>query len=256
MNMKLYIVKLGTTERKIMKKLSESIKGKFDNASIKRFGRLVLTLNQVFPDYDFCNLRPEDFKECRFGDAVTEINRSLENIYMEDGTLFLKSFWTSLDASIKVTDEKNCQVLSYLVEPGSPPLAKSSFRWYTNYFFYNPQMLRVVFFRCYSKSSVSTGDDDDLDDQNETLRDDDDTKSGNDDDRKSGTRSPILGETMLHNSSQSEKESDTEKKNLPSSPGKSVDPSEHLSEGYSIGEYLKVDDDDLGEEDDDRIVAD
>lgn len=170
----------------------------------------------------------------KLGDVVKQVNGNYKASNAER-TGFLKELWETLDQVVKVRDENQCQILSYNVEPGVPPLGSVYYRWSVNYFFYNPQLLRLVFFHCHERSTTEGIDSDGEheDDESELEYYDDD---GNVQRKpRTSTVSPMPG--------------DASRSEIQSSIGRSSSPAQ--SAAVSEGSYVfeKYDDDDDGQED-------
>lgn len=106
------------------------------------FINLLLTLNTTFPDYDFSSVRPEEFVEESNYDLVAHsINASLQKAMLIEPTLS-STLWQAMD-TIK---PKECFIFSY-VPAAESPLSESCI-WSFNYFFYNKELKRVLFFTC------------------------------------------------------------------------------------------------------------
>mmetsp|Transcript_22297 Transcript_22297/g.26824 ORF Transcript_22297/g.26824 Transcript_22297/m.26824 type:complete len:242 (-) Transcript_22297:728-1453(-) len=154
-----------------------------DSGSRKTLIYLILTLNHMYPDYDFSTLRAQHFrKEEHFSIAKQEIDKFLleaSNVcnVWGSGASFLDNMWTAMDEVIGLIDT---DVYCYNADSDGDPFADEGNLWTFNYFFYNKKMKRILYFSCRSKrksaedqdgmSDGSVGDDD-----YERYDDDDDT---------------------------------------------------------------------------------
>eukprot|EP00656_Telonema_subtile_P020021 TRINITY_DN211_c0_g1_i1.p1 TRINITY_DN211_c0_g1~~TRINITY_DN211_c0_g1_i1.p1 ORF type:complete len:263 (+),score=32.58 TRINITY_DN211_c0_g1_i1:224-1012(+) len=122
---------------------SSSSVGVIPDANMRRlFINLLLTMNTMFPDYDFSSVRPEEFVEENNHDLVVHsINSSLQKAMMLEPTL-APQLWRAVE-TIK---PQECFIFSY-IPPAEGPLSESCI-WSFNYFFYNKELKRVLFFTC------------------------------------------------------------------------------------------------------------
>ena len=129
--------------------LSYSSKGKLEDPEMcKVYGFLISTLNLSFPDYDFSNVKPDHF--CcveSTSHAINEINRRL----CEVPDIDFGSVWSEIDSAIQL---RNCLVYSYLSDLSDDPLSEGQI-WSFNYFFYNKELKKVLFFACTARSAFS-----------------------------------------------------------------------------------------------------
>ena len=128
---------------------------------------LILTLNHIYPDYDFSSLRAEHFtKEGTLSDVKTDI----ESLLMESGKVwaarygeengesFLEVLWKTIDAAIEVFD---CDVYSYKAVTEGDPFTDDGNLWSFNYFFYNKKLKRILYFSMHATSKTMLGIDSD-----------------------------------------------------------------------------------------------
>eukprot|EP01116_Phalansterium_solitarium_P019512 TRINITY_DN5480_c0_g1_i1.p1 TRINITY_DN5480_c0_g1~~TRINITY_DN5480_c0_g1_i1.p1 ORF type:complete len:222 (+),score=78.17 TRINITY_DN5480_c0_g1_i1:167-832(+) len=141
--------------------LSQSPMGPLsDSSSRHTLISLISTLNASFPDYDFCNIKPEQFrKEISFYMIMNSINAALSAVVRDFNTDLALRLWPSIDAEINL---KECDIYSYIPDMESDPYAEDGSVWNFNYFFYNKKLKRLVFFTCNCvsnavKSSVDDG---------------------------------------------------------------------------------------------------
>uniref|UniRef100_A0A7I4E8B6 Repressor of RNA polymerase III transcription n=1 Tax=Physcomitrium patens TaxID=3218 RepID=A0A7I4E8B6_PHYPA len=128
---------------------------------------LILTLNHMYPDYDFSMLRPQHFiKEHGVFAAKQKIDVSLVEAskiwFTEVGeeTTLMDSIWNAIDEVMTLED---CEVYSYSPDAEGDPFADTGSIWSFNYFFYNKKQKRILYFssRCASKLSMDMTSSDD-----------------------------------------------------------------------------------------------
>lgn len=103
---------------------------------------LCTTLNASFPDYDFSNLRPDDFKR----DPSLQV--AMDNI----NTLFLSAvssglpqpgfreeFWSALEETVQASE---CEIFHY--EPSEDSDLNVGKLWTTNYFFFHRKLKKML----------------------------------------------------------------------------------------------------------------
>jgi len=140
-----------------------------DSSSRKTLIYLILTLNHIYPDYDFSNLRAQHFrKEGMISSVKTDIDTMLMEIdkvwaarYGDDQP-FLEVLWKTMDDAIELVD---CDVYSYKAMSEGDPFTDEGHLWSFNYFFYNKKLKRILFFTAHASSkTVGLDSDSDLDD--------------------------------------------------------------------------------------------
>ncbi|KAJ0408633.1 hypothetical protein P43SY_008980 [Pythium insidiosum] len=132
---------------------------------------LITTMNASFPDYDFSTLRPEQFtKEPDYRIAIQRINHDLAELLDAEQNGFGEKMWESIAESIK-PDE--CEVYSYIPDMDSDPFSDGNL-WSFNYFFYNKNMKKILYFTCMAKglTTYEEGMDDETMDDPEAMDDD------------------------------------------------------------------------------------
>ncbi|MFS7993144.1 putative repressor of RNA polymerase III transcription Maf1 [Helianthus anomalus] len=108
---------------------------------------LILTLSQMYPDYDFSAVKAHRF----FTEGTWEGFKQIFQSYMsdaskvwnetdEDGTL-LETLYKTLDEVINLAD---CEVYSYDPNSDADPFIEKGALWSYNFFFYNRKLKRVV----------------------------------------------------------------------------------------------------------------
>mmetsp|Transcript_4969 Transcript_4969/g.16204 ORF Transcript_4969/g.16204 Transcript_4969/m.16204 type:complete len:244 (+) Transcript_4969:235-966(+) len=137
-----------------------------DAASRKTLIYLILTLNHMYPDYDFSNLRPHHFLHVTPQMAKTNIDNLMmeasrvwersHNMGSPSGTSgLLESLWTAVEEVITIAD---CEIYVYNSDdPEGDIFGERGSIWNFNYFFYNRKLKRILYFSCAAKSRVVAG---------------------------------------------------------------------------------------------------
>jgi len=111
---------------------------------------LISTLNASFPDYDFSSVKSEAFsREESLSWVVNNINSNLSTSMGEDYIKLSPGLWKSIDDEICLQD---CQIFSYNPDMESDPFGEAGCLWSFNYFFFNKELKRIVFFKCNGSS--------------------------------------------------------------------------------------------------------
>ncbi|EQC40159.1 hypothetical protein SDRG_02809 [Saprolegnia diclina VS20] len=121
---------------------------------------LISTMNASFPDYDFSDLKPEQFqKEVDLRMVVNGVNAQLAEIVEMDDMGFLEKLWDSIFGAISPRD---CEIYSYIpdMDGCSDPFSDGTL-WSFNYFFYHKTAKKILYFTCMSRSIISDTDMDD-----------------------------------------------------------------------------------------------
>lgn len=119
---------------------------------------LVLTLNHMYPDYDFSAVEAHHFFREETWDSFKQIfetyllEAAKEWAEANDGDSFLGSLYKALDKAVKLPE---CEVYSYCPDSDTDPLLEKGAIWSFNFFFYNRKMKRVVSFRCCCLSNLA-----------------------------------------------------------------------------------------------------
>lgn len=113
---------------------------------------LITTMNASFPDYDFSTVKPEQFyKETDYRMVIQRINHDLGELLENESNGFVEKMWESITEAIK-PDE--CEIYSYISDMDSDPFSDGHL-WSFNYFFYNKNMKKILYFTCMSKAYVT-----------------------------------------------------------------------------------------------------
>ncbi|MEW5301393.1 MAG: hypothetical protein WDW36_004254 [Sanguina aurantia] len=131
-----------------------------DSSSRKTLIYLILTLNHIYPDYDFSQLRANHFlKE----DGLAKAEENIDSYLLEVSKVwsktpglcenpFLESLWTSIDEVICL---RECDLYCYKSDLETDPFGEKASIWSFNYFFYNKKMKRILYFSCRAVSKKS-----------------------------------------------------------------------------------------------------
>jgi hypothetical protein len=139
-----------------------------DSNSRKTLIYLILTLNHIYPDYDFSNLRAQHFTK---EGAISSVKTDIDTMLMEIGRVwsaqygddepFLEVLWKTMDEAIELVD---CDVYSYKAMSEGDPFTDEGNLWSFNYFFYNKKLKRILFFTSHAASkTMGLDSDSDLD---------------------------------------------------------------------------------------------
>eukprot|EP01023_Acetabularia_acetabulum_P016526 TRINITY_DN18154_c0_g1_i1.p2 TRINITY_DN18154_c0_g1~~TRINITY_DN18154_c0_g1_i1.p2 ORF type:complete len:226 (+),score=33.79 TRINITY_DN18154_c0_g1_i1:141-818(+) len=113
--------------------------------------KLILTLNHVYPDYDFTMLKAEDFQKedgsARAQEIIDSFLLEVGKVWEESqhGNSFLDTLWATIDDAITL---KKCDVYSYRTEGGRQLLSDDASIWFFSFFFFNRSMKRMLYFSC------------------------------------------------------------------------------------------------------------
>ncbi|KAF8061370.1 mannose-1-phosphate guanylyltransferase 2 [Scenedesmus sp. PABB004] len=135
-----------------------------DAASRKTLIFLILTLNHIYPDYDFSQLRAHHFrKEAGLGRAeelvdthLIEVSKVWENTPGFGEAPLLDTLWSSIDEAI---DLKDCDVYSYKSDGETDPFGEKATVWAFNFFFYNKKLKRILYIGVKAVSKAAAGED-------------------------------------------------------------------------------------------------
>lgn len=118
---------------------------------------LISTMNASFPDYDFSSLGAEQFnRELNTGLVISKVNRHLAGLAESYDTPFLDELWKAVEEVICVAD---CEIYAYMPDMEEDPFSDGNL-WSFNYFFFNRNLKRILYFTCIAQSKYS-GDGDD-----------------------------------------------------------------------------------------------
>eukprot|EP00742_Colponemidia_sp_Colp-10_P000560 GILJ01000610.1.p1 GENE.GILJ01000610.1~~GILJ01000610.1.p1 ORF type:complete len:267 (+),score=39.88 GILJ01000610.1:48-803(+) len=172
-----------TVEQHLDEELASSPKGHSpsplgllsDNSTKKLLINLISTLNESFPDYDFSNLRPEQFtREANINFVINSINTNLAEVVEKMNGGFIEQLWSAVGEVINLRD---VEVYSYIPDMVSDPFSESAgILWSLDYFFYDKKQKKILFFTMMTKSKSAAMYGSDGDDN--TSSDDDLSQDG------------------------------------------------------------------------------
>jgi hypothetical protein len=130
-------------------------------ASRRTLIHLILTMNHIYPDYDFSMVQAHNFsKEC----GLNNVKQIIENYLLEaakmwsaenGGDNLLDSIWKAVDEVIDLAD---CDAYSYMPEFEGDPFIERGAIWSFNFFFYNKKLKRILSFSCHCLSKLAVDD--------------------------------------------------------------------------------------------------
>ncbi|KAI8061730.1 Maf1 regulator-domain-containing protein [Gongronella butleri] len=145
--------------------------GRLDEAAPRKtFFYLLATLNAAFPDYDFSDVRPDQFsKQPTIDLVVNSVNTTLFNLG-NSAIINQYRLWEVLDDLIELQE---CEVYSYNPDSDDDPMYEEGYLWSMNYFFLNRKLKRMVFFSVNSRMNEEVDMDDtdslELDDSRQQM---------------------------------------------------------------------------------------
>lgn len=148
--------------------LSSSPVGPLHEASSRRtLVYLILTLNQVYPDYDFSLVRAQHFVKESDASAVRAdadarllpAARAWEDAPGGEREPFSDALWTAIDEAVGGLAE--CDVYRYRAsdDEGGDPFAEQGSVWSFNVFFYSRRLKRILYFACRGVARSAADDD-------------------------------------------------------------------------------------------------
>lgn len=131
-----------------------------ESASRKTLIYLILTLNNIYPDYDFSSLRAQHFKkeggvnvaEQVVDNHLLEVSKVWENTPGFGDAPLLDTLWTAVDEAITL---KECDVYSYQADCEMDPFGDKPAVWSWSFFFYNRKLKRIVYLGCRAVSKTT-----------------------------------------------------------------------------------------------------
>jgi len=106
---------------------------------------LILTLNASFPDYDFSNVKPNQFQKLKMDDVRKSIYENLSEFASQRSSPnFLAELWNAVN---DVIDLRESDVYSFDYEFADDEDNENSL-WDFHYLFVNKSVRRIVFFTC------------------------------------------------------------------------------------------------------------
>uniref|UniRef100_A0A7S1SVR9 Repressor of RNA polymerase III transcription n=1 Tax=Tetraselmis chuii TaxID=63592 RepID=A0A7S1SVR9_9CHLO len=125
---------------------------------------LILTLNNIYPDYDFSQLRAQHFRKER---TLADVEEDIDGHLLEASRVWeetpgfgdsplLESLWSAVDEAVEL---KECDLYTYNSDLETDPFGEKGSVWSFNYFFYNKKLKRILYFSCRGKSKTAAQDD-------------------------------------------------------------------------------------------------
>lgn len=173
-NLEAYSCKLAGLDKKLSRSLDQEVQmgsSPFEmskspvgplseSASRKTLIYLILTLNNIYPDYDFTLLRAHHFRKEA---GVSSIEETVDTHLLEVSKVwektpgfseepFLDCLWNAIDQAITLNE---CDVYSYKSDGESDPFGEEGNIWSFNYFFYNKRLKRILYFSCRGVSKTA-----------------------------------------------------------------------------------------------------
>ncbi|KAK9806520.1 hypothetical protein WJX73_006429 [Symbiochloris irregularis] len=135
-----------------------------ESSSRKTLIYLILTLNQIYPDYDFSQLRAHHFRkepglataEEAIDSHLLEVSRKWESAPNRGEASFLDTLWKSLDEAVELP---GCDVYTYKSDGDTDPFGEKGNIWAFNYFFYNKKQKKIAYFSCRAISRTVAHED-------------------------------------------------------------------------------------------------
>lgn len=154
-----------------------------DSASRKTLIYLILTLNHIYPDYDFSLLRAHHFKKegglARAEEVIDthmlEVSKVWEATPGFGDAPFLDTLWSAVDEAI---DLKSCDVYSYKSDNETDPFGEKASVWSFNYFFYNKKLKRILYISCRAVTKAAAEEAADEEDSKYLYNSDDEGDEG------------------------------------------------------------------------------
>jgi len=136
-----------------------------DSSARKTLIYLILTLNHMYPDYDFSNLRAHHFTK---EEGISNTKVDIDSLLLESGkvweanvgagvTPLLEELWQAINDVICLID---CDVYTYKAVSEGDPFCDEGNLWSFNYFFYNRKLKRILYFSCRAVSKTQACDSD------------------------------------------------------------------------------------------------
>lgn len=112
---------------------------------------LILTLNASFPDYDFSNVKPNQFQKLKMEDVRKSVHQNLSEFASQrSSSNFLEELWNAVN---DVIDLQEANVYSFDYEFADDDESGNNSLWDFHYLFVNKSIRRIVFFTCSERIS-------------------------------------------------------------------------------------------------------
>mmetsp|Transcript_20556 Transcript_20556/g.41139 ORF Transcript_20556/g.41139 Transcript_20556/m.41139 type:complete len:255 (-) Transcript_20556:115-879(-) len=119
-----------------------------DSSTRRLLVDLISTMNASFQDWEFSNVRPDQFsREENIGAVINRVN----SLLAETESGFLEQLWDAINHEIALSE---CQVFSYVPDMESDPFSEGAL-WSFNYFFYNRTAKKLLYFTCVATSKFA-----------------------------------------------------------------------------------------------------
>lgn len=126
-----------------------------DAINRKKLFDLISVLNSSFQDYDFSAARGEHFSKVATFEIVKHlIDSKFGSVAPQEYAAVQHHVWSVLNECVNL---KGCKFFTYNPDYRSDPYAEDGCTWSFNFFLYNSQMKRIVFFTCRAFSHQSCG---------------------------------------------------------------------------------------------------
>lgn len=130
-----------------------------ESSSRKTLIYLILSLNHIYPDYDFSQLRAHHFRkepglssaEQAIDSHLLEVSRAWEIAPAGGDMSFLDTLWRALDEAVEL---QTCDVYSYKSDGDADPFGEKGNLWAFNFFFYNRKLKKIAYFSCRALSKT------------------------------------------------------------------------------------------------------
>jgi len=155
---------LSNIRKPIRRGRSSSLGDLGEPSSHKIIVNLIATMNEIFPDYDFEIIKPNQFIYQDLSAVMRNVNTYLAE-FNDLGNQLLTKLWQSLDYVIELS---RCDILSYVPKYDDDSLFSDGCLWSFNYFFFNKESYRICYFSCVAESNLRIAN------INDTTFDDDD----------------------------------------------------------------------------------
>lgn len=112
---------------------------------------LIATLNASFPDYDFSDLRPDQFEqELNPQSSMNSITTQLLAPIEQAIPNFREAFWKAIDNWIEWS---KCEIYSFIPDSENDTFGPGRL-WTHNYFFVNRRGKKIIFFTVHAVSKL------------------------------------------------------------------------------------------------------
>jgi hypothetical protein len=132
--------------RRPRRRRSSSLGDLDEPSSHKILLNLVASMTEIFPDYSFDSVKPNQFLYKEIPTVIHSVNTRLAELCIENPQ-FLNTLWQRIDFAI---DIQVCEIFEYHPSlTDGDPFTDGSL-WSFNYFFLNKETSRLLYFTCSS----------------------------------------------------------------------------------------------------------